>query len=437
MVFTYFKRAKFTPEEFNTYNFFLALYLASDIEEDIEEYKYEIFPWALGSKWRSKFSSFLRKRDDLLKRIGYRAIVSRKSCEEVMNFIPDHFVWKRERAESHGGAVRGYLINKCRSLLSHQHRIDEEDLNMPRGPSEKPRPCPLCTMNNTLSIELNPIKYLSPAIHSHQKFMPTPSSVRSIPVQFPGHPHHHHHYLLSHSHHHHHNQYLMNSTSSLRSNATTTDSEDNCLFNSSTSTSGYETCSSSTTNTNSSVIDMNNNNLSFSNLNYESFFMPNQSNNKKATVEENKENHQSSSELKNDSFVLDTTLIDNASANIFKQPIGAPISGKNLSKQQKIKYPSVTGVNNYFIKDNHENDDSAASDDEDADDVFSKHNSTSVILTKSQQHAASLGSLNQPQRNSSRATTASSRKSTKTNQSTRRRQHYSLSTNAVSTINNC
>lgn len=148
MVFTYFKRAKFSPEEFTVYNFFLALYLASDIEEDVEEYKYEIFPWALGSKWRSKFGSFLRKRDELLRRIGYRAIVSRKCCEEVMNFVPEHFVWTRERKESHGGAIRSYMVNKCRKLLSIEHKMDDEELTMPRGPGERPRPCPLCLMNH-------------------------------------------------------------------------------------------------------------------------------------------------------------------------------------------------------------------------------------------------------------------------------------------------
>ena len=85
----------------------------------MDEYKYEIFPWALGARWRQKFSKFLRQRDGLLRRIGYRAIVSRKCCEEVMSLVPDHCVWKRERAEDHGGATRAYLINKSRRFLAN------------------------------------------------------------------------------------------------------------------------------------------------------------------------------------------------------------------------------------------------------------------------------------------------------------------------------
>lgn len=147
MVFTYFKRAKFFLNEFTRINFYLALYLASDIEEDVDEYKYEIFPWALGGRWRSKFSGFLKKRDALLSRIGYRAIVSRKCCEEVMSLMPDHVAWTRERSEDHGGATRAYLISKSRKHLSSRTNIEEEELNLPRGPSENPKPCPLCLVN--------------------------------------------------------------------------------------------------------------------------------------------------------------------------------------------------------------------------------------------------------------------------------------------------
>ena len=62
-------------------------YLANTVEEDEEEIKYIIFPWALGHMWKKNLRWFIKLRDKLLCTINYKAIVSKRCADEVRFYI--------------------------------------------------------------------------------------------------------------------------------------------------------------------------------------------------------------------------------------------------------------------------------------------------------------------------------------------------------------
>ncbi|KAG8226588.1 hypothetical protein J437_LFUL007280 [Ladona fulva] len=106
MVITYFKRAGYSYQDYSVFNFFVALYLAHDMEEDEEDLKYIVSRWAFGTRWEFKQNELLNCRDKLWRLMNYRAVVSKKCCEEVMSMVPNHPIWERERSKEYGGARR-------------------------------------------------------------------------------------------------------------------------------------------------------------------------------------------------------------------------------------------------------------------------------------------------------------------------------------------
>ncbi|XP_066454848.1 speedy protein 1-B-like [Eleutherodactylus coqui] len=129
MVLVYFRRAGLHTQEYRI-NFFPALFLANQMEEDIN-FKKEIYAWTLGADWRKSMDQFHQRRYDLFLRMGMNALVDRSTCEQVMAEDPTHWAWRRQRQVHHSWAIR-----RCRR--HHQEFIIHGPCGTP------PPPCALC-----------------------------------------------------------------------------------------------------------------------------------------------------------------------------------------------------------------------------------------------------------------------------------------------------
>lgn len=150
MVYIYFRRAGLPLESYNRTNFFIALYLANDIEEDEEDEKYEIFPWALGKGWMTQFPAFLRSRDQLWHAMGFRAVVSRRTCEEIFAMVPYHAIWERKRYPHHGGAIRAYL----RSAVSAYGRTSPASCRHCKQAEQRQKDAERCSIVSGIKLDL-------------------------------------------------------------------------------------------------------------------------------------------------------------------------------------------------------------------------------------------------------------------------------------------
>ncbi|XP_069806929.1 speedy protein 1-A-like [Dendropsophus ebraccatus] len=129
MVFAYFRRAGLSTEEYREY-FFAALFLANQFEEEEEDFRAEIYPWALGHRWTKKTSRLHDDRNLLLLRMDFKAWVDRSTCDRILAEDPSHWAWTRERKDHHGWAIR-YFRRDDRELTTY-------------GPKNSPPSCTLC-----------------------------------------------------------------------------------------------------------------------------------------------------------------------------------------------------------------------------------------------------------------------------------------------------
>ncbi|XP_036784076.2 speedy protein E4-like [Manis pentadactyla] len=96
MVIAYFSRAGLPSGQYQRIHFFIALYLANDMEED-KGHKLAIL-WLLYGNDRSKSRLFHQQRVQFAQSMGWKAWVSREECEEIQAFDPELPVWKRDRS---------------------------------------------------------------------------------------------------------------------------------------------------------------------------------------------------------------------------------------------------------------------------------------------------------------------------------------------------
>ncbi|XP_035958927.1 speedy protein E4-like [Halichoerus grypus] len=95
MVIAYFSRAGLFSWQHQRIHFFIALYLANDMEEDNQAPKQAIFSFLYG-KNRSQHPLFHKLRFQFIRSMGWKARVSQEECEEIQAFDPELWVWGRD-----------------------------------------------------------------------------------------------------------------------------------------------------------------------------------------------------------------------------------------------------------------------------------------------------------------------------------------------------
>ncbi|XP_033614843.1 speedy protein E4-like [Fukomys damarensis] len=96
MVVAYFSRAGLFPWQYQRIHFFLALYLANDMEEDNQEPKLHMFFFVCGMNF-DKIPQFHKLRYQFIRCMDWNLRVTPEECEEIQAYDPTLWVWGRDR----------------------------------------------------------------------------------------------------------------------------------------------------------------------------------------------------------------------------------------------------------------------------------------------------------------------------------------------------
>ncbi|XP_010641082.1 speedy protein E4-like [Fukomys damarensis] len=96
MVIAYFSRAGLFSWQYQRVHFFLALYLASDMEEDNRFPKLHMFFFLYGTNF-DKIPRFHKLRHQFIHCMDWNLRVTREECEEIQAYDPTLWVWGRDR----------------------------------------------------------------------------------------------------------------------------------------------------------------------------------------------------------------------------------------------------------------------------------------------------------------------------------------------------
>ncbi|XP_045438853.1 speedy protein E4-like [Pipistrellus kuhlii] len=98
MVVAYFSRLGLFSWQYQRIHFFLALYLALDMEDNYHAPKGAILFFLYGENSCPQRRLFHKLRFQFFCSMGWRARVTREECEKIHAFDPELWVWGRDRA---------------------------------------------------------------------------------------------------------------------------------------------------------------------------------------------------------------------------------------------------------------------------------------------------------------------------------------------------